>query len=71
MRSEGERGIEASGEEAMMGLQAWWCETVRVWEREREDVARFARPLLLLATRVVVLIGPGVWALCWTCWSNN
>lgn len=36
MRSEGERGIEASGEEAMKGLQAWCCETVRVWERERE-----------------------------------
>lgn len=36
MRSEGERGIEASGEEAMKGLQAWWGETVRVWERERE-----------------------------------
>ena len=75
MRSEGERRIKASGEEAMKGLQAWWCETVRVWgrerEREREDVARFARPPRFFATRVVVLIGPGVWALCWTCWSNN
>ena len=36
MRSEGERRIKASGEEAMKGLQAWWCETVRVWGRERE-----------------------------------
>ena len=71
MRSEGERRIKASGEEAMKGLQAWWCETVGERERESEDVARLARPLRFFATRVVVLTGPGVWALCWTCWSNS
>ena len=36
MRSKGERRIKASGEEVMKGLQAWWCETMRVWGRERE-----------------------------------
>ena len=42
-----------------------------VGERERKDVARFARPLWFFAMRVVVLIGLGVWALFWTCWSND
>ena len=74
MRSEGERRIKASGEEAMKGLQAWWCETVRVWGRERERER--GRGTLCSATSVLChagccVIGPGVWALCWTCWSNN
>ena len=35
MRSEGERRIKASSEEAMKGLQPWWCETMGERERVR------------------------------------